>query len=87
MVFDDRTAEVTVDEVEEALELLEGDEIISEVSDGPLETQSVDASSIVEEVDVDPEIVEIEDEDLVMPVAEEATEGGGVGKPPDSQKT
>lgn len=87
VIFDDNTAEVDLEQVEDALEILEGDEIIAEVTDRPTETQSVDASSIVEEVDVEPDIVEIEDEDLVTPVAEEAAQGGESGKPPDSGQT
>ncbi|MCA9551508.1 MAG: UDP-N-acetylmuramoyl-L-alanyl-D-glutamate--2,6-diaminopimelate ligase [Myxococcales bacterium] len=85
MVFEDATGEVTADQVEDALEILAE----APASALPV-TQSVDPSSIVDEVDMEPDIVaeEADEDDLVMIVEEsESSEGGGTGDPPAPQKT
>ncbi len=89
MVFEQEPMEVLIDDIDE-LEIVEGEEILAEVA-GPTQTQSVDPSSIVEEVDMEPDIVAEEADDaLVIPVPEAEApdvQGGGSGQPPDPEKT
>lgn len=84
-------AEISIEEIDDdGLEILEGDEILAEVVEASSQTQSVDPSNIVEEVDMEPDIVAEAEEELVTPVVEaedEQGKGGGSGKPPDPHKT
>ena len=86
LLFEDNTSEVTSDQVEDALEIL-----AEAPESAPTTTQSVDPASIVDEVDMEPDIVseEADDDDLVMIVEEVdgADGGGGTGDPPGPAKT
>ena len=57
LMFEDSTSEVESEQVMEALEIVEGGEIISEVSEPVHVTESVGPDNIVESVDIEPDIV------------------------------
>lgn len=81
MVFDDGTSEVDAAQVEEALEIVDGDDVV-EVESSPLNiTQLVSADNIVESVDIEPDIVGV--------AADDEDSGGGSdgGGPPKDGAT
>lgn len=84
LVFDEGTSEVEVAQVEDSMEIVEGAEIIEEVSAVPASgnvTQLVSADNIVDAVDIEPEIVEVVDDDEIEELTEEAD-----GGPPKDEK-